>query len=87
MLLRGRPCWRTCAAFFWNVPLIWLLDLRPLLLFCTKTQEFENAEGEEYQADVSTLASPATQTGPEVYILPLTQVSRPLNKQPGRSGN
>ncbi|XP_031417298.1 serine/threonine-protein kinase LMTK1 isoform X1 [Clupea harengus] len=48
-------------------------------------KEFENAEGEEYQADVSTLASPATQTGPEVYILPLTQVSRPLNKQPGRS--
>ncbi|XP_048089287.1 serine/threonine-protein kinase LMTK1 isoform X1 [Alosa alosa] len=49
-------------------------------------KEFENAEGEEYQADVSTLASPASQSGgPDVYVLPLTEVSRPLNKQPGRS--
>ncbi|XP_023672773.2 serine/threonine-protein kinase LMTK1 isoform X1 [Paramormyrops kingsleyae] len=48
-------------------------------------KEFENAEGEEYQADLSTLASPASQTSPEVYILPLTEVSLPVSKQPGRS--
>ncbi|XP_015211645.2 serine/threonine-protein kinase LMTK1 isoform X2 [Lepisosteus oculatus] len=48
-------------------------------------KEFENTEGEEYQADFSTLASPASQNGPEVYILPLTEVSLPVSKQPGRS--
>ncbi|XP_064789782.1 serine/threonine-protein kinase LMTK1-like isoform X1 [Oncorhynchus masou masou] len=48
-------------------------------------KEFENAEGEEYQADLSTLASPASQSGPDVYILPLTEVSLPMAKQPGRS--
>nr|XP_023864525.1 serine/threonine-protein kinase LMTK1 isoform X3 [Salvelinus alpinus] len=48
-------------------------------------KEFENAEGEEYQADLSTLASPASQSGPDVYILPLTKVSLPMAKQPGRS--
>uniref|UniRef100_A0A8K9XAR8 non-specific serine/threonine protein kinase n=1 Tax=Oncorhynchus mykiss TaxID=8022 RepID=A0A8K9XAR8_ONCMY len=48
-------------------------------------KEFENADGEEYQADLSTLASPASQSGPDVYILPLTEVSLPLAKQPGRS--
>ncbi|XP_063077555.1 serine/threonine-protein kinase LMTK1 [Engraulis encrasicolus] len=49
-------------------------------------EEFENAEGEEFHAEVSTLASPASQSGgPEVYVLPLTEVSRPLNKQPGRA--
>lgn len=48
-------------------------------------QEFDNAEGEEYQADVSALASPASQNGPEVYVLPLTEVSLPVSKQPGRS--
>lgn len=48
-------------------------------------QEFENAEGEEYQADLSALASPSSQNGPEVYILPLTEVSLPVSKQPGRS--
>ncbi|XP_056143856.1 LOW QUALITY PROTEIN: serine/threonine-protein kinase LMTK1-like [Lampris incognitus] len=47
--------------------------------------EFENTEGEEYQADLSTLASPSSQNGPEVYILPLTEVSLPVSKQPGRS--
>ena len=48
-------------------------------------QEFENTEGEEYQADLSTLASPGSQDGPDVYILPLTEVSLPVAKQPGRS--
>ncbi|XP_038846821.1 serine/threonine-protein kinase LMTK1 [Salvelinus namaycush] len=48
-------------------------------------KEFENVEGEEYQADLSTLASPASQGGPDVYILPLTKVSLPMAKQPGRS--
>nr|XP_057905771.1 serine/threonine-protein kinase LMTK1 isoform X2 [Doryrhamphus excisus] len=44
-------------------------------------KEFENAEGEEYQADLS----PSRHNGPEVYILPLTEVSLPVSKQPGRS--
>ncbi|KAJ8254122.1 hypothetical protein COCON_G00207340 [Conger conger] len=48
--------------------------------------EFENTEGEEYQADPSSLASPGSQNGPEVYVLPLTQVSLPVSQQPGRSG-
>uniref|UniRef100_A0A3Q3WI78 non-specific serine/threonine protein kinase n=1 Tax=Mola mola TaxID=94237 RepID=A0A3Q3WI78_MOLML len=48
-------------------------------------KEFENTEGEEYQADLSALASPSSQHGPEVYILPLTEVSLPVSKQPGRS--
>ncbi|KAI4903780.1 hypothetical protein NFI96_016460, partial [Prochilodus magdalenae] len=48
-------------------------------------KEFENTEGEEYQADLSTLASPGSQDGPDVYILPLTEVSLPVAKQPGRS--
>uniref|UniRef100_A0A671N5Q9 non-specific serine/threonine protein kinase n=1 Tax=Sinocyclocheilus anshuiensis TaxID=1608454 RepID=A0A671N5Q9_9TELE len=49
-------------------------------------KEFENAEGEEYPANMSTPASPASHTGPDVYILPLTEVSLPVAKQPGRSG-
>uniref|UniRef100_A0A671N5Q2 non-specific serine/threonine protein kinase n=1 Tax=Sinocyclocheilus anshuiensis TaxID=1608454 RepID=A0A671N5Q2_9TELE len=48
-------------------------------------KEFENAEGEEYPANMSTPASPASHTGPDVYILPLTEVSLPVAKQPGRS--
>uniref|UniRef100_H3CWP4 non-specific serine/threonine protein kinase n=1 Tax=Tetraodon nigroviridis TaxID=99883 RepID=H3CWP4_TETNG len=48
-------------------------------------KEFDNTEGEEYQAEVSVLASPASQNGPEVYVLPLTEVSLPVSKQPGRS--
>ncbi|XP_071763941.1 serine/threonine-protein kinase LMTK1 [Centroberyx gerrardi] len=48
-------------------------------------KEFENVDGEEYHADLSTLASPASQSGPEVYILPLTEVSLPVAKQPARS--
>ncbi|XP_036797808.1 serine/threonine-protein kinase LMTK1 isoform X2 [Oncorhynchus mykiss] len=43
-------------------------------------KEFENTEGEEYQADLA-----SSQNGPEVYILPLTEVSLPVSKQPGRS--
>lgn len=49
-------------------------------------QEFKNADGDEYHADLSTLASPASQGGPDVYILPLTEVSLPTAKQPARSG-
>uniref|UniRef100_A0A8C2GPD8 non-specific serine/threonine protein kinase n=1 Tax=Cyprinus carpio TaxID=7962 RepID=A0A8C2GPD8_CYPCA len=48
-------------------------------------KEFENAEGEENPADMSTPASPASHTGPDVYILPLTEVSLPVAMQPGRS--
>uniref|UniRef100_A0AAY5EPW0 Uncharacterized protein n=1 Tax=Electrophorus electricus TaxID=8005 RepID=A0AAY5EPW0_ELEEL len=48
-------------------------------------KEFENPEGEEYQADMSTLASPGSQDAPDVYILPLTEVSLPMAKQPARS--
>nr|XP_046190314.1 uncharacterized protein LOC124019015 [Oncorhynchus gorbuscha] len=43
-------------------------------------KEFENTEGEEYQADLA-----SSQNGPEVYILPLTEVSLPVSKLPGRS--
>ncbi|RVE69566.1 hypothetical protein OJAV_G00079400 [Oryzias javanicus] len=48
-------------------------------------KEFENTERDGYQADLSALASPSSQNGPEVYILPLTEVSLPVSKQPGRS--
>ncbi|XP_056324885.1 serine/threonine-protein kinase LMTK1 isoform X3 [Danio aesculapii] len=34
---------------------------------------------------MSTPASPASHSGPDVYILPLTEVSLPVAKQPGRS--
>ncbi|XP_052051572.1 serine/threonine-protein kinase LMTK1 isoform X2 [Apodemus sylvaticus] len=49
--------------------------------------EFENAEGDEYVAEFSEQGSPAAaaQTGPDVYVLPLTEVSLPMAKQPGRS--
>ncbi|XP_034716646.1 serine/threonine-protein kinase LMTK1 [Etheostoma cragini] len=48
-------------------------------------QEFKNVDGEEYHADMSTLASPASQGSPDVYILPLSELSLPLAKQPARS--
>ncbi|XP_025715564.1 serine/threonine-protein kinase LMTK1 isoform X1 [Callorhinus ursinus] len=50
-------------------------------------KEFENAEGDEYAAGFSAQGSPATgaQNGPDVYVLPLTEVSLPMAKQPGRS--
>ncbi len=51
--------------------------------FCS-LQELENTEGEEGQADLSTLASPSSQNDPEVYILPLTEVSLPVSKQPSK---
>uniref|UniRef100_A0A8C9T559 non-specific serine/threonine protein kinase n=1 Tax=Scleropages formosus TaxID=113540 RepID=A0A8C9T559_SCLFO len=47
--------------------------------------EFDNTEGEEYQTDLSALGSPTSQTGPEVYILPLTDVSVTVSKQPSKS--
>lgn len=47
--------------------------------------EFDNAEGEEFPAEFSAQGSPAAQNGPEVYVLPLTEVSLPMSKQPGRS--
>nr|XP_055043556.1 serine/threonine-protein kinase LMTK1 isoform X1 [Misgurnus anguillicaudatus] len=48
-------------------------------------KEFENTDGEECQADLSTLASPNSQNEPEVYILPLTEVSHHVSKQPNKS--
>ncbi|XP_051491084.1 serine/threonine-protein kinase LMTK1 isoform X2 [Apus apus] len=48
-------------------------------------KEFENAEGDDYVTELSAQGSPAPQHGPEVYILPLTKVSLPMAKQPGRS--
>ncbi|XP_062874603.1 serine/threonine-protein kinase LMTK1 [Trichomycterus rosablanca] len=48
-------------------------------------KEFENNEGEEHQADRPTLASTGSQDGPDVYVLPLTEVSLPVSKQPCRS--
>lgn len=50
------------------------------------TQEFENTEGDDYVTELSAQGSPAPQHGPEVYVLPLTKVSLPMAKQPGRSG-
>ncbi|XP_025022166.1 serine/threonine-protein kinase LMTK1 [Python bivittatus] len=52
---------------------------------CPLTKEFSNADGEEYPSEFSAQGSPATQNGPEVYILPLTEVSLPMSRQPGRS--
>ncbi|NXV83464.1 LMTK1 kinase, partial [Atlantisia rogersi] len=49
------------------------------------SQEFENAEGDDYVTELSAQGSPAPQHGPEVYVLPLTKVSLPMAKQPGRS--
>ncbi|XP_026868863.2 serine/threonine-protein kinase LMTK1 isoform X1 [Electrophorus electricus] len=45
-------------------------------------KEFENAEGDEYQVNMSTLASPASGSSTDVYVLPLTEVSLPVAKQP-----
>lgn len=53
---------------------------------CPLNQEFENAEGDDYVTELSAQGSPAPQHGPEVYVLPLTKVSLPMAKQPGRSG-
>ncbi|XP_042253834.1 serine/threonine-protein kinase LMTK1 isoform X1 [Thunnus maccoyii] len=51
----------------------------------TGFKEFKNVDGEEYHANMSTLASPTSQGSPDVYILPLTEVSLPVAKQPARS--
>ncbi|XP_075415824.1 serine/threonine-protein kinase LMTK1 [Tenrec ecaudatus] len=51
-------------------------------------KELENAEGDEYAASFSAHGSPAAtgaRGGPDVYILPLAEVSLPAAKQPGRS--
>ncbi|KAM9209014.1 serine/threonine-protein kinase LMTK1 [Dugong dugon] len=50
-------------------------------------KEFENAEGDEYAAGFSERSSPAATArgGPDVYILPLAEVSLPAARQPGRS--
>ncbi|XP_061866439.1 LOW QUALITY PROTEIN: serine/threonine-protein kinase LMTK1 [Colius striatus] len=48
-------------------------------------KEFENAEGDDYVTELSAQGSPTPQHGPEVYVLPLTKVSLPMAKQPGRS--
>ncbi|XP_077022307.1 serine/threonine-protein kinase LMTK1 [Tamandua tetradactyla] len=50
-------------------------------------KEFENAEGDELAADLGAQGSPAAAApgGPDVYVLPLTEVSLPMAKQPGRS--
>ncbi|NXI69692.1 LMTK1 kinase, partial [Anseranas semipalmata] len=57
----------------------------PCALPSALAQEFENAEGDDYVTEFSAQGSPAPQHGPEVYILPLTEVSLPMAKQPGRS--
>lgn len=57
------------------------------LMPCPLPQEFENADGEEYAAGRSAQGSPAAAVGgPDVYVLPLAEVSLPMAKQPGRSG-
>ncbi|XP_034050444.1 serine/threonine-protein kinase LMTK1 [Thalassophryne amazonica] len=62
-----------------------------LACFCCKKKgkpgfkEFKNADVDEYHADLSMLASPASQSSPDVYILPLSEVSLPVAKQPARS--
>uniref|UniRef100_A0A087X628 non-specific serine/threonine protein kinase n=1 Tax=Poecilia formosa TaxID=48698 RepID=A0A087X628_POEFO len=48
-------------------------------------KEFENVDCDEYHADMSTLASTVSQGTPDVYVLPLTEVSLPTTKQPARS--
>ncbi|KAG8539672.1 hypothetical protein GDO81_020560 [Engystomops pustulosus] len=49
-------------------------------------EELDNVEGEDYTTEFSIQSSPAAQNGPEVYVLPLTEVSVPMSKQPARSG-
>ncbi|XP_053562629.1 serine/threonine-protein kinase LMTK1 isoform X2 [Bombina bombina] len=48
-------------------------------------KELDNVEGEDYTTEFSSQSTPAAQNGPEVYVLPLTEVSVPMSKQPGRS--
>ncbi|XP_078082192.1 serine/threonine-protein kinase LMTK1 [Mustelus asterias] len=44
-------------------------------------KEFENNEGEDY-TEFSPRTTSSSQNGPEVYILPLTEVSLPVSNQP-----
>ncbi|XP_041435136.1 serine/threonine-protein kinase LMTK1 isoform X2 [Xenopus laevis] len=48
-------------------------------------KELDNVEGEDNNTELSIQSSPAAQNGPEVYVLPLTEISVPMSKQPGRS--
>uniref|UniRef100_H3D2V1 non-specific serine/threonine protein kinase n=1 Tax=Tetraodon nigroviridis TaxID=99883 RepID=H3D2V1_TETNG len=48
-------------------------------------KKFKNVERDEYHTDMSTLASPASHNSPDVYVLPLTEVSLPVARQPSRS--
>ncbi|XP_059509642.1 serine/threonine-protein kinase LMTK1 isoform X3 [Stegostoma tigrinum] len=45
-------------------------------------KEFENNEGEDYTGEFSPHTTSSSQNGPEVYILPLTEVSFPVSNQP-----
>ncbi|XP_078257509.1 LOW QUALITY PROTEIN: serine/threonine-protein kinase LMTK1 [Rhinoraja longicauda] len=45
-------------------------------------KEFENNAGEDYPGDSSPHTTSSLQNGPEVYILPLTDVSLPVSSQP-----
>ncbi|XP_072098820.1 serine/threonine-protein kinase LMTK1 isoform X2 [Mobula birostris] len=45
-------------------------------------KEFENNEGEDYAGEISPHTTSSSQNGPEVYILPLTEVSLPVSSQP-----
>ncbi|KAG7506437.1 serine serine/threonine-protein kinase LMTK1-like isoform X1 [Solea senegalensis] len=47
-------------------------------------KEFKNVDGDDFHGDTR-LASPASQGSPDVYILPLTEVSLPVAKQPVRA--
>ncbi|XP_078231002.1 serine/threonine-protein kinase LMTK1 isoform X10 [Callithrix jacchus] len=88
-LLSSSSCWPACAvrraALGSSHTLPWPAG-SPAHAAWPGLQEFENAEGDEYSADLAQ-GSPATtaQNGPDVYVLPLTEVSLPMAKQPGRS--
>lgn len=72
----ARPLCRPARPCPLPLPSLGLTTVAPV---ARPAQEFENAEGEEYPAA-------ATQNGPDVYVLPLTEVSLPMARQPGRSG-
>ncbi|XP_041431965.1 serine/threonine-protein kinase LMTK1 isoform X3 [Xenopus laevis] len=68
--------------------LITFIFLMLACLCCKKGDigfKLDNVEGEDYNTEFSIQSSPAAQNGPEVYVLPLTEVSVPMSKQPGRS--
>uniref|UniRef100_A0A8C6S1W7 Apoptosis-associated tyrosine kinase n=1 Tax=Nannospalax galili TaxID=1026970 RepID=A0A8C6S1W7_NANGA len=89
----GELSWSSSLAVV-AVSFLGLFTITVLMLACLCCKkggigfkEFENAEGDEYAADFSAEGSPAAaaQNGPDVYVLPLTEVSLPMAKQPGRS--